>query len=596
MADNSIMRISRSNEIKNNLDQAILWLNNLQFEAGYFIMVNYLVDGPGSDIDAVLALGLKSGVGKNCYKVISTTKRGLVWGVFYDPNDLPDVSSLDHEEDFLYHDPGTDTWFLINNKNNVRTFTEISDIPQTFINLADGTIWVSNENKRVARINDIANYYNRDEIDRRIEYARNNPKYVKFENLTTEQKEQLKGDKGEQGDKGEHGEQGLQGKRGIRGYNGTIENFVVLSQADYDALNYVDPYKFYFTYEDDEQPPIGEFYAYVLEHILYVQATYNNHCFEINSAYANYNSEHTIELIQSASITPTPMFDPIEGTYDGVQTITISCPDEEATIYYTLDGTMPNESSSVYEHPLLLDQSAVIKAKAYKQGLLESKVAEATYDLLFSTTVDDPNFNYDSGVYSKSFYVSINCSTSGATIRYTLDGTEPNENSPVYLSPILIKGYLTTVRAKAFKGRMNESNPITRIYKIVSVVPVDNPTFIPVGGTYNTSIDVSVTCSTIGAIIRYTLDGTIPDQDSLVYSDPITISETTTIKAKSYRSDMEPSNVVTQTYIISSEPSPTPDDPIVNNNILENINASVVGTMLYFVDSTIPVQNNTLIL
>ena len=143
---------------------------------------------------------------------------------------------------------------------------------------------------------------------------------------------------------------------------------------------------------------------------------------------------------------------------------------------------------------------------------------------------------------------------------------------------------------------MNESNPITRIYKIVSVVPVNNPTFIPVGGTYNTSIDVSISCSTTGAIIRYTLDGTIPDQDSMIYSNPITISETTTIKAKAYRSDMEPSNVVTQTYTISLEPSPTPDDPIVNNNILENINASVVGTILYFVDSTIPVQNNTLIL
>ena len=272
MADNSIMRISRCNEIKNDLDQAVLWLNNLQFEAGYFIMVNYYVDGPGSDIDAVLALGLKSGVGKNCYKVISTTKRGLIWGVFYDPNDLPDVSSLDHEEDFLYHDPKTDTWFLINNKNGIRTFTEISDIPQTFINLADGTIWVSNENRRVARINDLADSYNKEEIDKRIEYARNNPKYIKFENLTTDQKEQIKGDKGEQGDKGEHGDQGIQGERGIRGYNGTIENFVVLSQADYDALEYVDPYKFYFTYEEDEQPPHEDFYAYVLDYMLYIYA------------------------------------------------------------------------------------------------------------------------------------------------------------------------------------------------------------------------------------------------------------------------------------------------------------------------------------
>lgn len=593
------MRISRSNEIKNDLDQAILWLNNLHFEAGYLIMVNYRVNGPGSDIDAVLALGLKSGTGKGYYKVVSTTKKSLVWGVFYDPYDLPDVSSLDHEEDYLYHDPTTDTWFLVNNKNKIRTFTEISDIPQTFINLADSTVWVSNENKRVARLNDLADLYSKTEIDRKIEYARNNPKYVRFENLTTDQKEQIKGDKGEQGDKGEPGDQGIQGEAGIRGYNGSIENFVVLSQADYDALEYVDPYKFYFTYEEDEQPPHDEFYAYVLEHILHIYATANNNVIDINSAYANYN-DGTLELVQSASMTPTPMFNPIEGTYDGVKTITITCADEEAEIRYTLDRSIPNENSTLYTGALTLDQSTVIKARAYKLGLLESKVAEATYTLLFPTTVHDPVFDYDSGVYNDSFYVSIVCSTPDAIIRYTLDGTEPNETSPVYLSPLLVEGYLTTIRAKAFKGRMNPSNPVTRIYKIGTVTSVNTPTFIPSGGTYTTTIGVSITCSTPGATIRYTLDGTTPDQNSTVYLSPITISNTTTIKAKAYRSDMEPSNIAIQTYIISTEPDPptppTPDDPIVNNNTLENINASVVGTMLYFVDSTIPVNNNTLIL
>lgn len=602
MNNQSTMRISRSNEIKNDLDQAILWLNNFYFEAGSLIMVSYYTNGPGSIVDAVLALGLRSGTGKDYYKVISTTKKILIWGVYYDPNDIPDVSSLDHEEDFLYHDSRLDSWFLINCKNNQRVFTEISDIPQTFINLADGTVWVSNENKRVARINDIASYYSKEEIDRQLEYISNFPRYVEFENLTTEQKEQIRGEKGEQGDKGEKGDQGLQGERGIRGYNGTIENFVVLSQADYDALDYVDPYKFYFTYEEDEQNPQGDFYAYVLKHILYIYATESNHTLEIDSEYASENN-NTVSIAASSSIVSSPIFHPIEGTYNGSQTITITCPTEGASIYYTRDRSIPDLNSLLYEHAITLDNSAVIKARAYKQGLLWSKIVEATYDLLFTDTVSDPIFDKADGVYPEPFYVNITCPTEGASIKYTLDGTEPNESSSIYLpqSSILVKGYTTTIRAKAFKGGMNASNTVTRIYRIGNVVSVSTPILNPAGGTYNTNQEVSITCSTTGVTIRYTLDGSNPDQSSEQYEGPLLITQTTTVKAKAYRSDMEPSNIATQTYIISNDPTPptppTPDDnPVVENHILKNVNASIVGTTLYFIDSSIPIQNNTLIL
>lgn len=154
MNDQSIMRISRSNEIKNDLDQAILWLYNLNFEAGNLIMVNYrTVD---DKIDAVLALGLKTGKGKDSFKVISVTKDILIWGVYFNPDDIPDVSQLDHEEDSLYNDPNTKKWYIIHTENNVRTFIELSTIPRTFINLFDGTVWLSNEKKQVVRLNDLA--------------------------------------------------------------------------------------------------------------------------------------------------------------------------------------------------------------------------------------------------------------------------------------------------------------------------------------------------------------------------------------------------------------------------------------------------------
>lgn len=39
--------------------------------------------------------------------------------------------------------------------------------------------------------------------------------------------------------------------RGPRGFNGSVDNFVVLSEAEYERLKVKDPNKFYFTYEGE---------------------------------------------------------------------------------------------------------------------------------------------------------------------------------------------------------------------------------------------------------------------------------------------------------------------------------------------------------
>lgn len=61
---------------------------------------------------------------------------------------------------------------------------------------------------------------------------------------------------------------------------------------------------------------------------------------------------------------------------------------------------------------------------------------------------------------------------------------------------------------------------------------VSTPTFSPVAGTYFEPQNVTISCATDGATIRYTIDGTEPTESSLQYSSPLIVSETTTIKAK----------------------------------------------------------------
>lgn len=53
-----------------------------------------------------------------------------------------------------------------------------------------------------------------------------------------------------------------------------------------------------------------------------------------------------------------------------------------------------------------------------------------------------------------------------------------------------------------------------------------------------------------GTTIRYTTDGTIPTEDNgMTYDGPITIDRTTTLRARSFADDLEPSETVTVTYL-----------------------------------------------
>ena len=77
-----------------------------------------------------------------------------------------------------------------------------------------------------------------------------------------------------------------------------------------------------------------------------------------------------------------------------------------------------------------------------------------------------------------------------------------------------------------------------------------NPIFTPAGGEYSKAKKVTIACETEGASIYYTLDGTIPTAKSTLYTEPIAISETTTVKAIAILEGQK-SRVVEATYTIT---------------------------------------------
>ena len=84
------------------------------------------------------------------------------------------------------------------------------------------------------------------------------------------------------------------------------------------------------------------------------------------------------------------------------------------------------------------------------------------------------------------------------------------------------------------------------------VTDVAQPVFSPEGGTFTGSVTVSISTTTTGATIYYTTNGVDASERSHVYDGPITLSETTTLKAIAMK-DGEKSYQTIATYTITDD-------------------------------------------
>ena len=89
-----------------------------------------------------------------------------------------------------------------------------------------------------------------------------------------------------------------------------------------------------------------------------------------------------------------------------------------------------------------------------------------------------------------------------------------------------------------------------------------NPTFSPDAGVVVSGTTVAISTTTEGATIYYTTDGTDPTTGSSVYSAPITINVTTTIKAIAVKDGFPNSDVVEASYTVAA-PVATPTFSLV---------------------------------
>jgi hypothetical protein len=80
-----------------------------------------------------------------------------------------------------------------------------------------------------------------------------------------------------------------------------------------------------------------------------------------------------------SDVVANPVITPAAGFYYDTVNVSISCTTQDAAIYYTLDGTEPDSTSTRYTAPFALTANATVKAIAYKTGSFTSDVTEAAY-------------------------------------------------------------------------------------------------------------------------------------------------------------------------------------------------------------------------
>ncbi len=94
-----------------------------------------------------------------------------------------------------------------------------------------------------------------------------------------------------------------------------------------------------------------------------------------------------------------------------------------------------------------------------------------------------------------------------------------------------------------------------------SVSQVATPVISLSSGTYEGAQQVSLSVTTSNADIYYTLDGSMPTSDSTLYSGPITIDESVTLRAIAIRSGYTNSAVTSATYVITETIEPETPEP-----------------------------------
>lgn len=238
-----------------------------------------------------------------------------------------------------------------------------------------------------------------------------------------------------------------------------------------------------------------------------------------NEYYNEGSASYELEVVAPGKVA-TPAFSPAAGEYTAAQSVEITCSTEEASIYYTTDGSTPTSASTAYTAAIAVGETMTIKAIAIKEGMTDSEVATAVYTINIPQ-VATPTFDPAEGAVASGTAITIATTTPGATIYYTMgeNPADPTTSSTQYDPNDKPKvTAATTIKAIAVKGGMENSEVATAVYTIKQPTTLfletfgdngNNNTLVASATTYTatTSMFTDPTSSTV--VSHYLSDGKV---------------------------------------------------------------------------------------
>jgi uncharacterized repeat protein (TIGR02543 family) len=218
--------------------------------------------------------------------------------------------------------------------------------------------------------------------------------------------------------------------------------------------------------------------------------------------------------------------------------------------------------------------------------------AAVTTTANFAAQAAAPTASPVAGTYGSTQNVALSTATSGATICYRTDGTNPSSSSPgvcaagstQYASPVTVASSLT-IKALATKAGYSDSSVSSAAYVINGAVSY--PSFSPGTGGYGSAQTVTISVSSpAAATICFTTDGSTPTTDGAgtcthgtTYSTPITVSTSQTVNAIGSKSGYTDSGITSATYTINGAlPTPTFSPAAGGYATAQTVTISTVGT------------------
>lgn len=210
------------------------------------------------------------------------------------------------------------------------------------------------------------------------------------------------------------------------------------------------------------------------------------------------------------------------------------------------------------------------------------------------------NFDRTNGIGDVSFrYASYGTHAGGTVyVQYSTDqGTTWNDvpnnsvTAPAWnetegmLSATVPVNVAGTVRIRIFKPQEAGSRSVNidnlELTDFDPTTMVSTPIFSPGGGNIFAPVQVTITTATADATIYYTTDGTTPDENATLYTTPVTVSTTTTLKAIAVKTGMTSSGIASATYTFPTQVNTIEEFIEANNGVTNNTPYQITGDVTF---------------